>query len=476
MGVPLAALSIGQHQPNLLEQYAQAAQVRNLIGQDAKAGQQAMQQWDGKDFNGYVDLLRKNGASAQTVLGVQSHIIDMHAKNSQAIKADADAAKTQFDTENEKNQHLAAIVGNVLKADPSEQAQKLEEGKQTAIKNGWLDPQHAQDITYHSPEQLQGVQKMLMGQTNFTADYQKQAQAEKDKQDAALAAMKVKQQSGLQSGSMDAQIDTIFPPAGKTTSAPNQRYKSQANFFLQRGDLEGAKGVLSQASAEAGKTEEALNPDIQKNKLALSAAEGAARANVLLSPEKIQNDAAVAAAKAKAETAAKAGAEWKPNVTNDEKKKSELAENIAENATAVNAALDRRKDLVGAIAGRFTNVEQMIGNNDSDISAIGNRIHNIAMANSGVHGFRSQEGVKETEANILNHFKNGPEAVKGALASNVDSVQTFIDNARPESYQTHSSQGGAGAYYQKKIGGSTTSTTKATHRYNQATGKIEALP
>jgi hypothetical protein len=151
--------------------------------------------------------------------------------------------------------------------------------------------------------------------------------------------------------------------------------------------------------------------------------------------------------------------EWKPKVTADEKKKAELAENIAENATAVNEALARRKDLVGAVAGRFTNVQQMIGNNDKDISAIGNRIHNIAMANSGVHGFRSQEGVKETETNILNNFKNGPDAVKGALASNVDSVQTFIDDARPEGYRTHSKQGGAGEYYQKRSG-TKSSTTK----------------
>lgn len=145
------------------------------------------------------------------------------------------------------------------------------------------------------------------------------------------------------------------------------------------------------------------------------------------------------------------GGEWKPKVTADEKKKAELAENIAENATAVNAILARRPDLVGAVAGRFTNAQQMIGNNDKDISAVGNRVHNIAMANSGVHGFRSQEGVEETEKNILNSFKNGPDAVKGALSSNVDSVQTFIDNARPEGYQTHSKQGGAGAYYHNKL-------------------------
>ena len=143
---------------------------------------------------------------------------------------------------------------------------------------------------------------------------------------------------------------------------------------------------------------------------------------------------------------------WKPKVGADEKKKAELAENISENAANVKAILTRRPDLIGKLAGRVTNVQQLIGNNDPDISALGNRIHNIAMANSGVHGFRSQEGVKETENNILNNFHNGPQAVLGALKSNVDSVQTFIDDARPNNYQTHSEQGGAGAFYEKKVG------------------------
>ena len=151
-----------------------------------------------------------------------------------------------------------------------------------------------------------------------------------------------------------------------------------------------------------------------------------------------------------AEAQAAGGGEWKPKVTADEKKKAELAENIAFNANEVNSMLAKRPDLVGAVSGRYTNVQQMIGNNDPSISAIGNEIHNIAMANSGVHGFRSQEGVQETEANILNHFKNGPQAVAGALKSNTDSVQTFIDNARPETYGTHSKSGGAVAYWQKQ--------------------------
>ncbi len=136
-------------------------------------------------------------------------------------------------------------------------------------------------------------------------------------------------------------------------------------------------------------------------------------------------------------------ADWVPGVSSKEKNNAELGENIAFNANSVAATLMKRPDLLGAIAGRYTNAQQMIGNNDPDISAIGTHIHNLAMANSGIHGFRNQQGVTDYEKQLLNNFKNGPNAVFGALQASTGSVQTFIDAARPNTYKTHSSQGGA---------------------------------
>jgi hypothetical protein len=135
--------------------------------------------------------------------------------------------------------------------------------------------------------------------------------------------------------------------------------------------------------------------------------------------------------------------EWKPKATADERKKAGLAENIAENSNYIGNILLKNPNLVGAVSGRFTSIEQMMGTNDPAISGLGTAIHNIAMANSGVHGFRSQEGVKETENLLLNQFKNGPQAIAGALIALTNSTQTFIDIARPEDYKTHSNQGGA---------------------------------
>lgn len=160
--------------------------------------------------------------------------------------------------------------------------------------------------------------------------------------------------------------------------------------------------------------------------------------------------AAVKTAEVNAGNQAAAGAPWVPKVTADEKKKAELAENMAENANAINNILARRPDLVGKLAGRITQGIQYTGTNDADLSALEARVQNFGKANAGVHSLRSYEGVKDTEKAILNSYKNGPDAIKGALNATVDSAQTFIDNARPSTYATHTSQGGAASYYQKQ--------------------------
>ena len=134
---------------------------------------------------------------------------------------------------------------------------------------------------------------------------------------------------------------------------------------------------------------------------------------------------------------------WVPGATADEKKKAELAENMVFNANNIASILQRRPDIVGKVAGRITNVQQMAGTNDPDIVQLGTDIHNIAMANNGIHGLRSAEAVTDFENKLLNNFKNGPQGIAGGLMGSVKSVQTFIDNARPETYKTHSKQGGA---------------------------------
>jgi hypothetical protein len=179
---------------------------------------------------------------------------------------------------------------------------------------------------------------------------------------------------------------------------------------------------------------------------AVAAAEGTA---------KMPSEIALANAKSNIENQANKAKEsqgWLPGVTADTQKKALLAENIAENANTMGQIVARRPDLFGAASGRITTAEQMIGNNDPDIAALGQAAHNIGMANNGVHGSRSHEEVVATENGILNSFKNGPKSVGSALKTLTSSAQTFIDAARTPSFGTHSAQGGAVTFYGNQKG------------------------
>jgi hypothetical protein len=118
------------------------------------------------------------------------------------------------------------------------------------------------------------------------------------------------------------------------------------------------------------------------------------------------------------------------NTSADRIKRSDLARNVETNAIGFKQLIKDNPDLFGKIAGRFTTAQQMIGSDDPAIARVGVAVHNMALASNGAHGVRSQEAVKDTENEILNHFRNGPEATIAAVDELVGSVQTFREDAR----------------------------------------------
>lgn len=216
--------------------------------------------------------------------------------------------------------------------------------------------------------------------------------------------------------------------------AANQSQRDDlAKKGVPQNQLDALDGIVSkqkaQLKADTDASDTAANKTLQRQKE--------------LENVKSQNKESQEDNKAANKAAGDANSEWKPKVTAMQKNKTDLAENMVSNANSVASILIRRPDLVGAVAGRYTSTQQMIGNNDKDIAALGTAIHNIAMANNGIHGMKAHEGVEDFERLTLNHFKNGPQAIAGALGESAKSVQTFIDAARPETYKTHSKNGGA---------------------------------
>jgi hypothetical protein len=146
----------------------------------------------------------------------------------------------------------------------------------------------------------------------------------------------------------------------------------------------------------------------------------------------------------------------------DVTKRAALASNVLENADAVDGIITKRPDIIGAMGGRYSNVQQMIGSDDPDIQALGVRMHNIALASNGAHGVRAQQAIQKTEDELFSNFKAGPNAIHGALQATRGSMQTFLGDE-----QNFSTTG-------KRTGSAppSSSTQKVDGYYDPATKKV----
>jgi hypothetical protein len=109
-----------------------------------------------------------------------------------------------------------------------------------------------------------------------------------------------------------------------------------------------------------------------------------------------------------------------------QKNKADLSENVQHNVDDATKLIRANPDLFGKVQGRFTTAAQMIGSNDAAISRLGVVIHNIAVASGGIHGQRSQQAVEAYEKDLLNRFKNSPEATIAGLKELRGSVGDFM--------------------------------------------------
>ena len=165
-----AALAPGQlqQQQNQVQLGQQAVQQGQQQQQDREAGMKAIQEWDGKDINQLPDLVKKNGGSIDAYTKAK-----MGALQSQQAVLQMNTAQLQNNAT--KNDYLLgklqAATGNNVTDDKL--ADSLTNATQEAIKDGYLDPQHAQSIQqliqqYPDPKDLRtqlGVyEKGLLGE------------------------------------------------------------------------------------------------------------------------------------------------------------------------------------------------------------------------------------------------------------------------------------------------------------------------
>ena len=241
-----AALAPGQvqQQQQQLQLGQQAIQQGQYAEQDRAAGMKAMQEWSGKDASELPDLIKKNGGSFQAVLGAKKNVIESQQAVMNLNTAQLAQNKTKSDY------LLGKLQANTGKDVPDEQlAPNIMKATQESIADGYLDPQHAQEVqqmvqSYTNPADLRNhlsiYEKGLMSQSEQFSQEQKnretaaqeaQAAARASQADTAAQRLKDQQPGG-----------SLYKPPAAAAGAAGEGLSEEAKN--QAADRYAATGVL----------------------------------------------------------------------------------------------------------------------------------------------------------------------------------------------------------------------------------------
>jgi hypothetical protein len=239
----------------------QDIQRGNIQLQDQQATSAAMREWDGKDYNDLPGLILKNGGSSTAVFSARNQVLDYQTKLT-------NLTKDQLANEKTKNDYFAEAIDNVKSLPPEQQPDAFEAAKADSVQRGHLDPQVAQKLTYQGPDQLDMLEKNLIGHSAAVDQVVKAAEAKKNVAQAneadvntALQQVKLKLSKNSGPGDFDAQIDKLAPTTG--SFAPlNRQLKTMVNGALSRGDYESANRLLNEGFNQVGQITKETNPDV----------------------------------------------------------------------------------------------------------------------------------------------------------------------------------------------------------------------
>lgn len=138
---------------------------------------------------------------------------------------------------------------------------------------------------------------------------------------------------------------------------------------------------------------------------------------------------------------AKAEKDAKP--TADEQRRADLSQNLNENLDTITEIANRRPELFGPLAGRWTQLKEKFGTDDADIATLMAAEHQVGMAQISAHGMRSAQGIDEAAKSLLNGLHNSAAATIAAADTARKSVKTFSQDVENPSYKPHPGGGKA---------------------------------
>jgi hypothetical protein len=311
--IPLPALDIKPpQQPDMLGDVSKLMALRNMMNQ-GQAQQQEMQlrqqqlqdeqattaamrtvnpadpKYKNNSDGYYSDLTQAvlgNGGSANAATAIQQHGLTIKKTVSDIAKQDAETGLKVLDTYINKHKEIGDALEGIVNVPDEQLHAKAASTVQDLAKNGLMDPGTAQQALAQIQqtsdpktlrEQIDVFARGMMG-AKATADQAKaQADAAKTTTETVLNQNKIDVINAWKQNPQQvlAQVDSIVPPNGDN-AALNARTKSQVQFALGNGDVEGAKAAIKQAADQVGAIEKETNPAVQAAKLHLATMEKAA--------------------------------------------------------------------------------------------------------------------------------------------------------------------------------------------------------
>lgn len=217
-------------------------------------------------------------------------------------------------------------------------------------------------------------------------------------------------------------------PTGKIIPLDYEELSSQQQGVI---DAKKAQADYKSAQAEYEKSKDDPNSFVGQQALAkmqhAKALEGIAYQKIGLEHQNQEFRAQQAAAKTPLGPDGLPG----PKMTVADQNRASLARIASRNLDQVDDIVTRRPDILGKL-GSVKTVANLIGSNDPDLVALGNEVHNFAMANAGIHGSRSFQNVQAAEQELLGHFKNGAAGIKGGINANRVNLNEIMNGGSPK--------------------------------------------
>lgn len=253
----------------------------------------------GGDPEKALQLAAQRGVGPKIIQSMQQFLLE-HAQKRATLK------KTEAETHDLKRDAINAAMQPVFaEQDPAKQEQLWNQASALLQQNGTITPQEAQDHPYPGADGVKGyaaslvTDKWVTAQANklradaaarqaTTAESRETRETEdsrirrrRDTLEGDILENKLNIMKNTSPADIMALVDQVVPPDIKENAALNARTKALANAAMKRGDVEGAKDAIKQAAAEVRQLEVATDPRIKANKIEISAATGAARANAI---------------------------------------------------------------------------------------------------------------------------------------------------------------------------------------------------